>query len=99
MDGVEAFRPEQWFKLDKSWIQEMFFPFWHDPRSVKLGNAHAWIALTKTMPANRRACVERNVVMVTLRIFITTIFRCRTFVLKDPTTSVSNLSLASLPVN
>jgi benzoate 4-monooxygenase len=100
-DDVEAFWPERWFELDQAWIQEMFYPFSYGPRSVKIRNrSHAWIALTKKILVNCRACVARNVAMVTLRIFIATIFRRYTFVLEeDPTKPVSNLLLINPPVN
>ena len=32
-DGVEGFRPERWFGLGQAWIQEMFYPFSHGPRT------------------------------------------------------------------
>ena len=90
-DGIQAFRLEWWFKLDQAWIQ-------HGPRSIRLCNhSHAWISLTKI---KYRACVARNVTMVTLLIFITTIFRRYTFILEeDLTKPVSNLSLANISIN
>ena len=99
-DDVEAFRPERWFELNHAWIQEMLFPFSHGPRSVKLCSLHAWIALTKMIIVNYRACVARNVAIVTLLIFIATIFRHCTIILdEDQTKPASNLSLANPPIN
>ena len=79
----------------------MFYPFSHAPRLVKLRNrSRAWISLTKSILVKYRACVARNVAMVTLWTFTATIFRRYTFVLdEDPTTPVSNLSLANISAN
>ena len=99
-EDAEAFRPERWFELDQARIQEMFYPFSHGPRSVKIRNrSHAWIALTKTILVNCRACVARNLATVAVRIFTATIFRRYTFVLEDPTGPVNNLSFTHSHVN
>ena len=100
-DDAEAFRPERWFELDWAWIQEMFYPFSHGPSRSKFVTAHMHGShLTKTILVNCRTCVTRNVVIVTLQIFITTIFRRYTFVLEeDPIKPVSNISPTNLPVD
>ena len=83
---IEAFRPEQWFRLDQGWIQEMFYLFSLSPRPVKLHNhSHTQIALTKMILVHYLQSIRSQEHRDgDLQIFMATIFRRYTIVLEGP---------------